>query len=62
MTVFFDKMTTSLSLSMCHSYIAYLTEQLLLETFFDLMLSSESDEMTAMGPIERKTFTFYVTF
>ena len=33
---------------MLHSQMAYQTEQLLKKNFFDLMLSSKIDEMTAV--------------
>ena len=43
------------------SQIAYQTERLMWEKFFDVMISSESDEMTALWTNESLTLTFYVT-
>ena len=43
-----DQMTVSLSLFIWLSQKAYQIEQLLWEKFFDLMISSERDEMTAV--------------
>ena len=47
---------------MIHSQIAYQTRQLLQKKFFDMILSLESDEMTALWPNDRLTLTFYLTF
>ena len=55
-------MTAKLSLFMWYSQTAYQTEQLFQKKFFDLVFSLESDEMTALWPNDRLTFTFYVTF
>ena len=40
---------------MKHSQIAYQTEQFLYKNSFDLMISLESDEMTALWPNDRLT-------
>ena len=42
------------------SQIAYQTEQLLEKKFFDSKFSLVSDKMTALGPNDSSTFTFYV--
>ena len=42
-----DKITVKLSLYMPHFQVAYQTEQLLQNKFFDSMFSFESDKMTA---------------
>ena len=47
---------------MRHSQIAYQNEQLLLKKFFDLMISLESDEITALWPNDFLTLTFYEAF
>ena len=54
-------MTAELSLFIWHSQIAFQIDQLLKKVFAS-MFSLESDEMTALGPNDSLTFTFYLKF
>ena len=47
---------------MWHSKIAYKIEQDVWKKFFDSMFSLEYDEMTALGPNDSFSSTFYVKF
>ena len=57
-----DQMTVKFSLYMPHFQVAYQTKQLLLNKFFDSMLSLESDKMTVLWRDDSITLVFYVTF
>ena len=57
-----DQIRAQLSLFIKHPWVVHQAEQLLLKNFFDLMLSLESDKVTALWPNDSLNFDFHKIF